>query len=737
MGKLYYDDIVPVPEGSHVVVTTKRVSDYIKKNGETMRKRLIGKLCNIEDVPAEIVQRCPEGTRFMYPNDNYYDKRANDYLEFNPKGRKKVAKYQLIIGLYALVLAISIKLGIYKIIIEKYGARIANEIMDFAMYSILYQTSKPETFTELMSNHVLFSIDPLSDSTYSELFADKMNEDINSACEKAWTAHCIEEYSLESVAISIDGTNNNCSAEDNDLAAYGHAKTHIHIPVIGMLWAVVAEGPHKGMVLSYEVNKGSMPDSKQMEKMIAFWKGNNIKVKVALFDRGFPTDDVITLLLENGIPYQAMLKENTEGFKEMYEKHAFKLMNEAKYVLPSYGMSGIVDDDIKATKSSTTTHHAGLFYDSVNAAQRRAYFIDKLFKAKFELEEKLDPENAKKPKKSKKAKKSVESENVEDVEGEEELTPEKAGKYFKIVPGENGTFKVEFDINELQKTWYAKGFSVQISNLDLSAQEMDENYNLRDTSEKQFSILKSQLGFDVGGVESPGSWLSKLFVAVVASIIRNEIQLVCKEEGLNTNQIIKELGNVTFSKGTDYYYFSRNFPEKVATVFKHFGICIDDMEGFTTFVNLRYRDGTEDMQVLLNKQRELPPLKKDQANTASKNEQKDENSSKESKPKGQRGGRKQGSLNKSTLEKRQAEMAARIAMGLPPEEPPQPKRGPGRPQGSKNKKTLQQEAEDRELTRQTGIDILGELPGNKPTGRQKRKKLRELAQQMLQNAASF
>ena len=82
-------------------------------------------------------------------------------------------------------------------------------------------------------------------------------------------------------------------------------------------------------------------------------------------------------------------------------------------------------------------------------------------------------------------------------------------------------------------------------------------------------------------------------------------------------------------------------------------------------------------------------------------------------------------------------MAARIAMGLPPEEPPQPKRGPGRPQGSKNKKTLQQEAEDRELTRQTGIDILGELPGNKPTGRQERKKLRELAQQMLQNAASF
>ena len=733
MGKLCYDDIVPVPAGSHVVVTTKRVSDYIKKDDETVRKMLIGKLCNLEDVPSEIVQRCPEGTQFMYPNSNYYDRHASDYIEFNPKGRKKVAKSELIIGLYALVLAISIKLGIYKIIIDKYGAKIANEIMDFAMYSILYQTSKPETFTQLMSNHVLFSIDPLSDATYSELFAKKMNEDINSACEKAWTAHCIEEYSLESVAISIDGTNNNCSAKNNDIAAIGYAKTHIHIPVIGMLWAVVAEGPHKGMVLSYRANKGSMPDSKQMEKMIAFWKGNNLKVKIALFDRGFPTDGVIELLLDNGISYQAMLKENTEGYKEMYEKHAFELVNEAKYALTSFGMSGVVDDDIKAIKSSKTMHHAALFYDSVNASLRRAYFMDKLYKAKFELEEKLGPEKAKKTKSNKKAKKTVES---EDEEEEDELTPEKAGKYFIIVPGENGTSKVEFDNDKVQKAWYAKGFSVQITNEDLSAQEMDDNYNLRDTSETQFSILKSQLGFDVGGVESPGSWLSKLFVAVVASIIRNEIQLVCKEEKLNTNQIIKELGNITFSKGTDYYYFSRNFPERIATVFKHFGMCIDDMEGFTKFVNLRIRDGDEDMQVLLNKRRELPVLKKDQANTDSKNEQKDESSSEESKPKGKRGGRKEGSLNKSTQAKMQAARDERIAKGLPPEEPPQPKRGRGRPPGSKNQKTLQQEAQDRELTKLTGIDILGELPGNTPTSRAKRLKLRQLAQQQLQNAAS-
>ena len=72
-------------------------------------------------------------------------------------------------------------------------------------------------------------------------------------------------------------------------------------------------------------------------------------------------------------------------------------------------------------------------------------------------------------------------------------------------------------------------------------------YGLRDISEKQYSILKSQLNGDTTRSHTDQGIKSRLAVCFIASIIRTEIELACKALDLDTNVMIRKLDRAYFA----------------------------------------------------------------------------------------------------------------------------------------------------------------------------------------------
>ena len=96
---------------------------------------------------------------------------------------------------------------------------------------------------------------------------------------------------------------------------------------------------------------------------------------------------------------------------------------------------------------------------------------------------------------------------------------------------------------------------------------------LRDISEKQYSILKSQLNGDTTRSHTDQGIKSRLAVCFIASIIRTEIELACKALDLDTNVMIRKLDRAYFAympNGT--YQAVYNFGKSLKELLGRFGI---------------------------------------------------------------------------------------------------------------------------------------------------------------------
>ena len=274
--------------------------------------------------------------------------------------------------------------------------------------------------------------------------------------------------------------------------------------------------------------------------------------------------------------------------------------------------------------------------------------------------------------------------------------------YLEIVE-EEGVKKVVVKEQKWQEALEAKGFYAIASSEDMTADEIDERYDRRDASEKQFMILKKQLGFHTTRVHSDKSIESKFAAAFVAAIIRSQMLNLCKRLGFDVNKMILETDRCRIFKTTsDTYDFTNDMLSSTSSFLAGLGLSQRHFEAVALDISNRAAD-----QHFESMTRTLPPLDETKWNPqneeepASGNEPKQESQAAaaedvsvadEAPPKAEperRGpGRPRGSLNQKTLEKQaQAEEERRKAeaLGLKVEEPV--KRKPGRPKGSKNKST--------------------------------------------------
>ena len=116
----------------------------------------------------------------------------------------------------------------------------------------------------------------------------------------------------------------------------------------------------------------------------------------------------------------------------------------------------------------------------------------------------------------------------------------------------------------------------------------DRLYIMRDTSETQFSILKTQEGGAATYVHYTEGILSKFAMLFISSIVRFEIMHACQKFELPTNQIIQSLRQVALLYSAEEQYESvRNIPADLKKLFREFSIDQDDIERIAQEYNSR------------------------------------------------------------------------------------------------------------------------------------------------------
>ena len=384
-----------------------------------------------------------------------------------------------------------------------------DSILDYAMFSVMHRSDVTQIYEPTMRKEVLFANKLYSDSWYSRFFSKKISEDQHHLFRIKWVEHLVKN-GLQHVWISIDGSNNDCEVRNSFLAKYGFPKSHnSNKKIVGYMYAVDAE---TGQPVTYFVYDGSVPDCQAFQKMAAFLRGFNITIDGIILDRGFAVEEVFRTIAENKWNYVIMLPTDISGHTEMVKEYQETIRWKSKYMMDDEVLFGISD-----TKRIFSTHERTsticTYFDGANGSIQSVRLSKQILASK------------------KRITKAIKN-------GSRASVPRNLRKYLSI-EGEGPERKLIEHHNEWDKCMAGKGFfSLAVSD-DITPNRANKLYKMRDTSETQFCILKSQEGGHTSRVHKTEGIYSKFAILFIASIIRYEIEKSCKQLDLDTNAFIQ------------------------------------------------------------------------------------------------------------------------------------------------------------------------------------------------------
>lgn len=153
-------------------------------------------------------------------------------------------------------------------------------------------------------------------------------------------------------------------------------------------------------------------------------------------------------------------------------------------------------------------------------------------------------------------------------------------KGFRLKYDDNG-YLLSYSEREgyLQKQCDEAGYFVLVSSKEMNAAEALEIYRNRDSIEKQFRALKTEMGYKTYRVHSQTSLEAKTYVMFLASIVRNHIYQRLKEINIKDKKnytvpsALRELEKVTITKSAGGEYIQRyGLTKKQKEIYKQFDI---------------------------------------------------------------------------------------------------------------------------------------------------------------------
>ena len=483
---------------------------------------------------ATIGRLCSDSATEMYP--------ASNYMKFYPKEWEALTGQRVNpqvkkLGMYALVNAVNTKVGIIDTLAEVFGEEKANSITDFAMYSILFQSSASSEFETRMSGQMLFGGDPKSDTYYSELFEKKLTRGEIHAFRKAWALRCRDD-GVDDVWLCIDGSNNDCSSIGVELAEQGHNKSKTNRNIVSFTYAVAQDG----RPVTFEVYRGGLVDAKAMRMIIDFLMECGIRVKGVILDRGYCNAPALRYLEREGLEYVIMVKGRPQGVDEIMAEFASKIKMNAEYLIEGTALFGI-QKKCQLFKNYAKEDYLTLYFDFVNASGRIETLLNNLYAAMND------------------AKKNI-------SDGKEPAIPPQYAKVL-LITGE-GTERIVTIVSEkLQEMMDEKGLSCIVTSKEMGPKEVNHMYVTRNSSEKQYKIVKADLGYGVVRVYETAGVYSKFTVGFISSAIRFEIQKACEDVCKSTTHLINEMNKLEMTKTNETYVYTHTENKREEDVLRH------------------------------------------------------------------------------------------------------------------------------------------------------------------------
>ena len=613
MGKVYWNkNEIPIPPGAFRHLADHSVRITVTGPDGELHDKTIGYFTS---------------ETHMHPNDFFRLKYPVMWKMFY--GGDELLPSELYLGMYALTLGIGYQSSLYPMLQKVYGPEWGNALIDYSMYGILCQSCVTQLFPEVMAERVLFSRKIYNDSDYSELFKAATKTQ-HHEFRTLWLKHC-KDTGIAKVWICIDGSNNDNEAKKSEYTEQGFSKSNNHKTIVSFMYAVSSE---TGMPIYYLVYEGGTADCSKLPEMMDCLIGSGLEVEGVILDKGFCTDNVIRYLQDKEIDYVIMMPSDYYGCQSMKAEFADTIRDKSRYSVNDEGVYGIS----KETRLFLTHESRGivnLYYDRVRGSIQSTKLHKEIRKEKKRLTELID-------------------------QGKKAVVAHGMGKYFSIYLDDSGNQKLIVDYDAWDDDMTGKGYFAITTSRDFGPEEVLRIYGLRDISEVQYSILKSQEGMGTTRVHTTPGILSKFHCAFVSSIIRCEIQLACKHLEYDTNVMIARIDRRVrvILSSPDAYTLSRAYRAEEVSLLARFGITVEQLEMMAASVAQRF--GIE----ACNQVRRIPQINNGDVQKRRKR------------------GRPKGSKNKSTLQ-REAEELSKKTYELGQTQVIKNKGG--RPKGSKDK----------------------------------------------------
>lgn len=527
---VYRNLIVDIPK-EHV--TIERQSDgkpalvkyvleapYDRKKGYARPKR------------TTIGHQCAGSTTTMHP--------TSQYAQVFPSLWEKVAKEHVKpvvkrIGMFSACQAINARTGIKDILDAVYGFDYANAIMDYAMYSIIHHTDDASSFTSRMRNELTYAKSPLSDSYYSRLFEDGMTKEQDLFLRRKWALQCKEDCS-DTVWLCIDGSNDDCQSVGVELAEKGHAKSGKNINIVSFTYAVTPDGKP----VTYDVYRGGLVDAKAMKSVLDFLDECDINVAGVILDRGYCSADALQYLIRHEIAYVIMVKGSPQGYEQMLLECGQQIKMNSEYLIPHTFLFGC-QKQVQLFKSFDHKDYLTLFFDYQNGSDRITTLLKNMYDEMSRLEAALQ-------------------------KGEKPTVDSRYSKYLFLVEGEHP--HVEIKTSELQSSIDEKGMYSIVTSSEMPPRKVHELYVSRSSSETQYRLIKTQLGYGTMRVHYTAGVRARFTVGFIATVLRYEIEKASKVLDRNANQMVQELEKVEAQKMNDVYAYTHVENERLKSFFR-------------------------------------------------------------------------------------------------------------------------------------------------------------------------
>lgn len=518
---------------NYVYYEKERVYDKVKKY--TAPKRVcIGKAIDEE---------------YMNPNERYKEYFKDESLLKEPP----LLSDSISVGFNVVLDKIFNDTQIDILLKEIYSEDEYKSIRDIVSYIISNETSVIQHYPSYARKTNILSDSINSDSYYSSFFKDVITDRNNEVFLKAWN---LLERKQDKLYISFDSTNMNTNSLGINLAEYGHPKQDEDLPQVNLSLAI---NQKESLPLFYDLYPGSNIDNTELKYMVERLNEYGYKDLGVILDRGYYSKQNIDYLRNNEYDFLLMVKSNNQIIHNLIKEYRYRLPK-AKYFIDNHDVYGttIITKLFESDKEDSYIH---LYFDSSRSADE----TKDLYKAQTRLSKELDN-------------------HIKTHKKKDEL--KKSYKSFKLKADREG-YLVSYMTNEdyLDSLSEELGFFCIVTSKEMTANEALDIYRDRDTVEKLFESLKSEMDYSKYRVHSTSSLRGKTFIIFIASIIRSRIYHLTKplkeksRKEYTVPSIINELNKIEATKNGDDNYVRRySLTAKQKNILNKFNIIDKDVD---------------------------------------------------------------------------------------------------------------------------------------------------------------